>query len=386
MIRKFFQAGNVEPLGERQVRVIASTADVDRMGDVVVQSGVQLANFFANPIVLYQHDPSTPIGRANAVRITPAGLEMTIDFAPAGISAKADEVCGLVKSGILIGISIGFDPLEIEPMNPAYPRGPQRYLKCDLMEVSIVSIPANPSAAVIAKRFQTRNHAPRGKGLVDLGQVAVILESLGFVQARARIEAALEGDGSKLPAQLAEVMQDLGAALVAMTAEEVAEAVADAQGSSGQEGDLGDLDRADVAVVLAATSPLARRFRAALCRAKAGGFRLKSGRRISGATADVLRESLARHEKGMAVHREAMKEHRGTSAALQGLLEGGEPAEPDAAKRAPVVVVKTQAERKALAAQLREKGGERYPSHMLGDSPAHYAARHAFDEMRRRSW
>lgn len=384
-------ASGVEPLGDRQVRVIASTADVDRAGEVVVQSGIQLSNFLRNPVILWQHDPSVPIGTANAVRMGAAGVEMTIDFAPPGVSAKADEVCGLVKAGVVCGVSVGFNPLETEPMDPRFPRGPQRYLKCDLMEVSIVSIPANPAAAVIAKRFQTRNHARRVKDFGDVGRLAAMLESLGYLQASTRIEAALEGDGSKLPEQLAQVMQDLGAALVAMTAEEVAEAVAEAQGSLGQEEDFSDLAADDRATVMAGASPAVRRFRAAMVRAAGGAQVRREGRRISACTGDVLRDALAQHDEAMASHREAIKAHTKCANAVKGLLANAEDGSSDTGEGAAGaknarsgLVVKSPAERQAIAARLREQGGEKYPSHMRGDSPYHYAARHVFDENRRR--
>ncbi|WP_026440170.1 HK97 family phage prohead protease [Acidocella facilis] len=151
MITKFLSNAETQQLGPRQVRVIASTQSVDRAGDIVVQAGIDLGDFLANPIILYQHDPNTPVGRASDVQLTAAGLAMTINFADAGVSAKADEVCGLVKSGILRGISIGFAPLVAEPIDKKKPSAGQRYTQSALMEVSVVSIPANTDAAVVAR-------------------------------------------------------------------------------------------------------------------------------------------------------------------------------------------------------------------------------------------
>ena len=77
-------------------------------------SGCKLDNYRLNPIVLADHDPCQPIGNF-APEIKDA-VEGIITFAPAGISAKADEYCGLYKSGVLnavtctvvTGIAFGF--------------------------------------------------------------------------------------------------------------------------------------------------------------------------------------------------------------------------------------------------------------------------------------
>jgi hypothetical protein len=49
-------------VGERQIRVIASDATPDRMGDILEPSGCQLDDFRRNPIMLAQHDANQPIG------------------------------------------------------------------------------------------------------------------------------------------------------------------------------------------------------------------------------------------------------------------------------------------------------------------------------------
>jgi hypothetical protein len=66
------------------------------------------------------------------------------------------------------------------------------------------------------------------RGLYDISRLAYLLDELCNAHYGAQIEAALEGDDSAVPAMLAKAMQDIGAALIAMTAEEVAEALASA--------------------------------------------------------------------------------------------------------------------------------------------------------------
>ncbi|MEI9987145.1 MAG: HK97 family phage prohead protease [Aliidongia sp.] len=121
------------------------------MGEVVVQGGIDLSAFKQNPIILWSHNPEHPIGTATDIGIVSGKLLATIEFAPEGVSSKADEICGLVKGGLIKTVSIGFDPTETEPMDPTLRKGPQRYLSSTLLEVSFVAIPANTDAEVIER-------------------------------------------------------------------------------------------------------------------------------------------------------------------------------------------------------------------------------------------
>lgn len=73
----------------------------------------------------------------------------------------------------------------------------------------------------------------RIRSLYDIAQLAYLLDGLCNSQYGAKIEAELEGDGSQVPAMIAKAMQDVGAALVTMTQEEVAEAIAAAGPAAG---------------------------------------------------------------------------------------------------------------------------------------------------------
>jgi HK97 family phage prohead protease len=153
--RKFL-AGTIEKaagLDDRQIRIKVSTPADDRCGDVMEPEGCVLDNYRNNPIVLASHDPEHPIGTAD-VTVTPQGLEALITFAAAGISAKADEYCGLAKSGVLRAASIGFDPIEGQPIKAT---GGTRYTKWELLEMSLVSVPMNAEALTIQRALGATN-------------------------------------------------------------------------------------------------------------------------------------------------------------------------------------------------------------------------------------
>lgn len=371
MKRKFL-AADVESVGERQVRVILSTAALDRTGEVVEQAGLQLDNYKANPIWLWQHDPRMPVGNAVEIGLNAKGqLEALVEFAPPGISAKADEICGLVKAGVVRGVSLGFDPIEEEPMDPRKPKGPQHVTRAELLEGSFVSIPANPEAAVTVRALDTTSQeragmttetegadktkgaatprakmiagtaAPRVKGIYDIGRLIWVMSDLGYAVDCARVEAALEGDGSGVPAMLLDTLQQLGSALIAMTVEEVGEMLAEAAegietagdgddadaGAAGamlKDDDVSDLPASDAAAVTASKTPAAAKFRLGYLRAKHQAQRVKEGRKISAATKKALQGIADHHDDAMAMHRKAITSLKHAMAALEDLMVDGD--------------------------------------------------------------
>jgi HK97 family phage prohead protease len=252
-IRQFVRA-DITPVGDDEVDVIMSTGVIARDGHILVPSGVDLTKYRANPMVLWQHLPEEPVGRAMRVRVEGDKIVARIRFAPLGVSDVADRIRGLVKSGIITTVSVGFEPTEAEPLDPAKPRGGQRFTAWELLECSFVSVPADTGAVVTARAYGAdapnletapmpianrsvtpfRKRAlvagvvkPKMRGLYDVASLAYHLMGLGYLHSDVVMEADMEQDGSVLPAMLGDALKKLGAALVEMTAEEVAELLAD---------------------------------------------------------------------------------------------------------------------------------------------------------------
>jgi HK97 family phage prohead protease len=181
-------SGAPQQMGPRTVRVIASDATVDLAGDQVVPEGIDLSAYLKRPVVLWSHNPEKPIGTASAITLSGGKLMATIEFYPAGVSHKADEVCALVKGGFVSGVSIGFDPESVEPLDPAKPRGGGvRYLKSKLMEISVVVIPANPNADVVQRALKS------GRTLSGANEAALQAAHDMAENCRAGIASVLEG-------------------------------------------------------------------------------------------------------------------------------------------------------------------------------------------------
>jgi HK97 family phage prohead protease len=155
-VNRFAGTGSVESLGDREVGVIASTNQLARDGHVLEPSGIDLVAYKLNPIVLWSHQPEQPVGVATAVAVQGGALAARVLFADPGVSDVADEICGLVKSGVVRGVSIGFLPTECEPLDPKDPWGGQHIIAAELLEISFVSVPADTGAAVTARAFASR--------------------------------------------------------------------------------------------------------------------------------------------------------------------------------------------------------------------------------------
>jgi HK97 family phage prohead protease len=138
---------------------VLSDETLDRMGDVISSEGWILDSFQKNPIALFNHNSDFPIGKWHNLRVENGSLRGHLQLAPEGTSPRIDEIRKLVDAGILCSVSVGFHPIESEPLKPANggSKGPfggwsgERFTKQELIETSLVSVPANPNALAVAK-------------------------------------------------------------------------------------------------------------------------------------------------------------------------------------------------------------------------------------------
>lgn len=135
---------------------VASNASPDRIGDVIAVEGWDISSYEKNNIVLFNHNPQElPIGRG-FVSVVEDALMIDIEFDEADPVAK--EISRKCREGFLNAVSVGFNP--IESINRAdlpedhFAKGSTGlfFTKTELLEVSIVTIPAN-SQAVAAKNL-----------------------------------------------------------------------------------------------------------------------------------------------------------------------------------------------------------------------------------------
>lgn len=139
--------------GQQGMEFILSDATADRYDDSIVAEGWDLKNFIRNPIALFNHNSDFPIGRWEKLSVKDGALRGHLQVAPKGASARIDEIRALIDAGILRAVSVGFRPIESEPIAESK-YGGMRYLKSELVETSLVSVPANPNALAVAKSLR----------------------------------------------------------------------------------------------------------------------------------------------------------------------------------------------------------------------------------------
>jgi len=130
---------------------IMSDDSIDRLGDMIDQAGWQLVNFEKNPIALFGHDSHFPVGKWRDVKVKGNQLRGTLELLPP-VSPRLQEIHAAVKGGVLRAVSVGFKPLKYEPL-PDSKKGGYRFIEHELVECSIVAVPANPNAIQIAKNL-----------------------------------------------------------------------------------------------------------------------------------------------------------------------------------------------------------------------------------------
>lgn len=141
----------------RSAKFIMTSESVDRYGDIVVQSGIQTDAFMKNPQGLLFHDSrSWPIGLWSDVTKVLAGrpkrTEGVLNFMEKGLDPDADRAATHVKAGTIRTVSIGFIPLDWDYIEEELEGRNRitgfRFIASELLECSLVPIPAQPDALV----------------------------------------------------------------------------------------------------------------------------------------------------------------------------------------------------------------------------------------------
>lgn len=131
---------------QRVIRGMATTPDPDRVGDIVDPMG---ASFGKNLPLLWMHDHKLPVGTVNFGQPTKKGIPFEARIPkvsnPSGLKARIDEAWESVKAGLIRAVSIGFRPLEYSVIEET---GGLRFVKSEIFELSLVSVPANAGATI----------------------------------------------------------------------------------------------------------------------------------------------------------------------------------------------------------------------------------------------
>lgn len=148
MTTEVIEKGVNPDTGMQLFTFIASTEAVDREGDILFADGWETENYLANPVILWGHNYSSkPIGRAVALEVKNNKLYVTVDFTPASINPEGYQIYLMVQAGYVSAVSVGFQPKKWvwNEEHNGYD-----FQSNELLEVSVVPVPANQEALLAA--------------------------------------------------------------------------------------------------------------------------------------------------------------------------------------------------------------------------------------------
>lgn len=149
-IQKRSASAIVERIEESGIIIgaIASTESRDRMGDVILADGWEIENFKKQPRLLWGHEQhSLPIGKVTDIGVQNKKLVFNAEFVDGETYPFAQQVRKMMEKGFLNTFSVGFIPLDFD--------GEGRISRAELLEISVVNVPANAEAATRSAEYKS---------------------------------------------------------------------------------------------------------------------------------------------------------------------------------------------------------------------------------------
>lgn len=189
----------------RKMTFVASDGTKDSAGTILNTKGWDLKRFNSNGIIGYQHkvygswsdsdNPDNIIGKGHAY-VEGDKLMVDVEFEPEGMNELADKVYKKLVFGTLKAVSVGFRPLgkgswgkgeeALGQSNETY-----YYAGQELLEVSVVNIPANPNAL-------KRSADMTAEEINDLRKEGEAFDAQAKEEAKRKAEAEIEARKAEL--------------------------------------------------------------------------------------------------------------------------------------------------------------------------------------------
>src|SRR5262245_13084224 len=170
---------------------IASTPAPDRQGDIVDLAGATFADEI--PLLLH-HDRQRPVGTARLTKTNDA-IHFVAQLArvdePGPLRDRVTETAQSVKAGLYKAVSIGARPLRdgLKMLKS----GGMHILKSEIVELSLVTIPANADATVLSYKSADALPPVEKKPMTTAEQIVTL--STKRAANVARMNALMDADG-----------------------------------------------------------------------------------------------------------------------------------------------------------------------------------------------
>lgn len=190
--------------GKRVYTFLATTEAVDRQNEILSLDGWELDNYRRNPVVIDSHNYGgieNIVGTASEVRQTERGLEVDISFNMTPRGRLAEQ---LVEEGNLRAVSVGFISKEMEWDSKG--AGPAKHTKKELLEISVVAVPANPEALRLRDLQARQVHPPRRTPIADEDAEWDAAAEVRAAEGEAQLFREGELDGWEIDAKMGRVL------------------------------------------------------------------------------------------------------------------------------------------------------------------------------------
>lgn len=158
--------------GKMIIKGYANTVDKDRVGDVVLASAFKksLPEYMENPVILFQHNWDKVIGKCVKAEVTEEGLYVECEVSQA---KDVDDVRTKIAEGTLKTFSIGYNEILAD-----YDESSACNIvkELELLEISVVTIPANPKAKFTTETSPKEDNA--NKSAIDDGFFNYLADAL----------------------------------------------------------------------------------------------------------------------------------------------------------------------------------------------------------------
>jgi phage head maturation protease len=132
---------------------VASTQQEDRDKDIILASSWDYSEFMKNPVIMLNHDSkSPPVAKCTKIwqDLGAGELRFNFQFPKPGVYEMSDAVRGLIKGGFMNSFSVGLLGHDFEYRSDG--SGGKVYKRSELLEISIVNVPANVGAKLLSAK------------------------------------------------------------------------------------------------------------------------------------------------------------------------------------------------------------------------------------------
>lgn len=153
-LRKAYVTTSPQLVGERQIKFIFSTPDMDRDYDKISQEGIDLSTYTTAPVVYWNHiHDDMPIAKCVSIGLENGNLTGIVEFVSQDnpeVGQKAEGLYQLCRDGFVSTTSIGFIAQEwkFADEQERYDKDGADIEKCQLVEISLCGIPSNPNCLI----------------------------------------------------------------------------------------------------------------------------------------------------------------------------------------------------------------------------------------------